>query len=60
MASVSITVHTGSSDYSVDLEMSETMKEAFGSDKSRLDQLVDEAVKRIKRAYTPDASGASE
>lgn len=60
MASVSINVHTGNGDYSVNLDLPETMGEAYGPDKSRLNQLVDEAVARVKRAYTPDAKGASE
>jgi len=54
MASVSITVRTGNGDYSVNLDLPETMREAFGPDKSRLDRLVDEAVSKIKRAYTPE------
>ena len=53
MASVSISVRTASGNYSVDLDLHETMSEAFGPDKSRLNQLVDDAAAKIKRAYTP-------
>lgn len=56
MASVSIDVSTGNGDYRVHLDLHETMREAFGSDKSRLDRLLDEAVAKMKRAYASEAS----
>lgn len=53
MASVRITLSTGDGDYEVDLSRPETNGQAWGRDKSYLDNLVDEAVIRLKRAYTP-------
>ena len=50
---VRITLHTGNGDYEVSLEGSETNGEAWGADKSHLDAMVDEAVRRLKRSYTP-------
>jgi len=60
MADVTITLRTGNGDFSVDLERPEIMREAFGADKTHLDRLVDEAVIRIKRAYTPPAEPQGE
>ena len=55
MATVRISLETGSGDFKVELSTSETLGEAFGSSRKHLDNLVDEAVRRIKRAYTPPA-----
>jgi hypothetical protein len=52
MARVQINVElAGGGNYEVTLDRAELNKEAWGSDKSHVDALVDEAVTRIKRAY---------
>jgi len=51
MARVRITVETGSSTFEGDREAAETMAEAYGPDKSIVDQLLDASVAAIKRAY---------
>jgi hypothetical protein len=53
MATIRITLSTGNGDFEIDLNGHETNGQAWGSDKSYLDELVDEAVIRLKRAYTP-------
>lgn len=53
MATVRITLSTGNGDFEVTLDGHETNGQAWGSDKTYLNELVDEAVIRIKRAYTP-------
>lgn len=52
MATVRIDLETGNGSFQVELDTLETNGEAWGADKSHLDALVDEAVRRLKRAYT--------
>jgi hypothetical protein len=51
VATVDLRLNTGNGDFYVTLDGHETNGQAWGSDKSHLDALVDEAVRRIKRAY---------
>lgn len=53
MADISITLRTGNGDYNIELDTYESNYEAWQASKEHLDALVDEAVKRLKRAYTP-------
>lgn len=53
MADVRITLRTGDGEYEIELSHRESWGQSVGDDKRHLDNLVDEAVKRLKRAYTP-------
>ena len=52
MASVNITVDVGNKHYSIDLEAAETNGQVWGGDTTTADRILDEAVTRLKRAYS--------
>jgi len=56
MATVNISIYSGGGDFEVSFDYPESNGQAWGADKSHLDQMVNEAVARIKRAYTPESS----
>ena len=57
MATVVIRLSTGNGDFDISLEAFETNGDAWGADKGYLDALVDEAVRRVKRAYGSTQDG---
>jgi len=57
MATVHIRVTSGNEEYEVDLSAPETNGQVWGRDKQHIDDLVDAAVARVKRAYTPPSTG---
>ncbi|ANP74520.1 hypothetical protein [Cryobacterium arcticum] len=54
MARVTINLDTKDGDFSINLDWPEVMRWGEDNDVPRLDRLVDEAVTRLKRAYTPE------
>jgi hypothetical protein len=60
MATVRISVSTGSGDYEVTHDMPETNGEAWGSDKTHIDALLDHSVREIKRAYTGESEARND